>query len=114
MVLALLGDNPMQSEFACHIGLRGKLFCRACWVKGTDALSEPVQEELALNRDKSDASDTGLTSDSGSAVGSDMARDGETDEGDKRQPSTSIKKTKGSRKKVQDPCQIWSRVSRIL
>ncbi|RDB27987.1 hypothetical protein Hypma_002121 [Hypsizygus marmoreus] len=37
MVLALLGDNPMQSEFACHIGLRGKLFCRACWVKGTDA-----------------------------------------------------------------------------
>ncbi|KAJ7694731.1 hypothetical protein B0H14DRAFT_3659912 [Mycena olivaceomarginata] len=37
-VLALLGDNPMQSEFACHIGLRGKLFCRACWVKGTDAL----------------------------------------------------------------------------
>ncbi|KAJ7157732.1 hypothetical protein C8R46DRAFT_1355172 [Mycena filopes] len=37
-VLALLGDNPMQSEFACHIGLRGKLFCRACWVKGTDAM----------------------------------------------------------------------------
>jgi hypothetical protein len=34
-VLALLGDNPMQSEFACHIGLWGKLFCRACWVKGT-------------------------------------------------------------------------------
>ncbi|KAJ7707193.1 hypothetical protein B0H14DRAFT_2228663, partial [Mycena olivaceomarginata] len=33
-VLALLGDDPMQSEFACHIGLRGKLFCRACWVKG--------------------------------------------------------------------------------
>jgi hypothetical protein len=28
----------MQSEFACHIGMRGKLFCRACWVKGSDAL----------------------------------------------------------------------------
>ena len=26
----------MHSEFACHIGLRGKYFCRACWVKGTD------------------------------------------------------------------------------
>ncbi|KAF8966226.1 hypothetical protein BDZ97DRAFT_1657897 [Flammula alnicola] len=36
-VLALLGDNPMHSEFACHIGLRGKFFCRSCWVKGSDA-----------------------------------------------------------------------------
>ncbi|KAF9472390.1 hypothetical protein BDN70DRAFT_938219 [Pholiota conissans] len=36
-ILALLGDNPMHSEFACHIGLRRKYFCRACWVKGTDA-----------------------------------------------------------------------------
>jgi hypothetical protein len=36
VILALLGDNPMQSEFACHMGMRGKLFCRACWVKGTD------------------------------------------------------------------------------
>jgi len=35
-VLALLGDNPMHSEFACHIGLRGKFFCRTCWVKGSD------------------------------------------------------------------------------
>ncbi|KAF8987533.1 hypothetical protein BDZ89DRAFT_912158, partial [Hymenopellis radicata] len=33
-VLALLGDNPMQSEFACHIGMRGKFFCRNCDVKG--------------------------------------------------------------------------------
>ncbi|KAJ7475261.1 hypothetical protein B0H11DRAFT_1728235, partial [Mycena galericulata] len=39
-VLALLGDNPMQSEFACHIGLRGKFFCRACWVKGSDNAGE--------------------------------------------------------------------------
>lgn len=35
-VLALLGDNPMQSEFACHAGLRAKFFCRICMVKGKD------------------------------------------------------------------------------
>ncbi|KAJ3989861.1 hypothetical protein F5890DRAFT_1561385 [Lentinula detonsa] len=33
-VLAMLGDNPMQSEFACHIGLMGKMFCRCCFVQG--------------------------------------------------------------------------------
>ncbi|KAJ3739985.1 hypothetical protein DFH05DRAFT_1406273 [Lentinula detonsa] len=33
-VLALLGDNPMQSELACHIGFLGRLFCRNCWVSG--------------------------------------------------------------------------------
>lgn len=33
LVLALLGDNPdkMQSEFACHIGLRGRLFYHSCF-----------------------------------------------------------------------------------
>lgn len=36
-VLALLGDNPMHREFACHIGLRGKYFYRTCMVKGSDA-----------------------------------------------------------------------------
>jgi hypothetical protein len=46
MVLALLGDNPMQSEFACHIGLKGKFFCRACWVKGFDIQAEGVQQYL--------------------------------------------------------------------
>ncbi|KAL1674996.1 hypothetical protein EV122DRAFT_219370 [Schizophyllum commune] len=45
-VLALLGDNPMQSEFACHIGLRGKLFCRTCWVKGFDGAQDDEANPL--------------------------------------------------------------------
>ncbi|KAK6969308.1 hypothetical protein R3P38DRAFT_3502157 [Favolaschia claudopus] len=56
-VLALLGDNPMQSEFACHIGLRGKLFCRACWVKGSDGL-EAEAPATPTRRKDSPASDT--------------------------------------------------------
>ncbi|KAF8486509.1 hypothetical protein JB92DRAFT_3085578 [Gautieria morchelliformis] len=35
-MLALVGDNPMQSEMACHRGLLAKFFCRCCWVKGSD------------------------------------------------------------------------------
>ncbi|KAF8480671.1 hypothetical protein JB92DRAFT_1757084 [Gautieria morchelliformis] len=40
-ILALLGDNPMQSEMSCHRGLLAKFFCRCCWVKGLDAVSDP-------------------------------------------------------------------------
>ncbi|KAI6040693.1 hypothetical protein EDC04DRAFT_2992741 [Pisolithus marmoratus] len=36
-ILAMLGDNPMQSELACHVGLQGNLFCRNCWVQGAGA-----------------------------------------------------------------------------
>ncbi|KAG1833238.1 hypothetical protein DFJ58DRAFT_632431, partial [Suillus subalutaceus] len=39
-VLALLGDNPMQSEMACHIGSMGKYFCHVCKVKGHDTSAE--------------------------------------------------------------------------
>ena len=53
VVLALLGDNPMQSKFACHIGMHGKMFCQACWVKGADALVESTEHNN--NQDESDA-----------------------------------------------------------
>lgn len=72
-VLALLGDNPMQSEFACHIGLPGKLFCRACWVKGRDALDSdeysgdaPAAGQAAAGGNESDRS---AISDEGSVGG---------------------------------------------
>lgn len=69
MILALLGDNPMQSEFACHIGLRGKYFCRACWVKGSDALDADVRTNEQQGNPGSDAGD------SGSEVASDASGD---------------------------------------
>lgn len=43
-VLAMLGDNPMQSELACHVGLQGKFFCRNCWVQGVGADSRQPPE----------------------------------------------------------------------
>ncbi|KAF7339159.1 hypothetical protein MVEN_01993000 [Mycena venus] len=44
-ILAMLGDNPMQSEFASHIGLTGKCFYRVCNVKGADAKNRPQGDE---------------------------------------------------------------------
>ncbi|KAL4074425.1 hypothetical protein V8B97DRAFT_2022685 [Scleroderma yunnanense] len=46
-VLALLGDNPMQSELGCHVGLMGKYFCHVCKVKGHDAqdITTTVEDE---------------------------------------------------------------------
>ncbi|KAK7016987.1 hypothetical protein VNI00_018785 [Paramarasmius palmivorus] len=63
-VLALLGDNPMQSEFACHIGLRGKLFCRACKVRGKDSKREHADD----NDDSDEESSDGDDDDAGSAA----------------------------------------------
>lgn len=85
MVLALLGDNPMQSEFACHIGLGGKFFCRACWVKGRDA----SDEEHAAPRVRATPENTGVISDNESADGSDGSTGAASDNG-----STTSKKGK--------------------
>ena len=43
-ILALLGDNPMQSELSCHVGLNGNLFCRICTVKGSDTSGDPAAQ----------------------------------------------------------------------
>ncbi|KAJ3833982.1 hypothetical protein F5878DRAFT_545605, partial [Lentinula raphanica] len=53
-VLAMLGDNPMQSEFAGHIGLRGKFFCRVCWVKESSDRSDTEQSYSESSANESD------------------------------------------------------------
>ena len=44
-ILAFLGDNPMSSEFASHIGMQGKCFCRRCDAKGADVKNRAAGEE---------------------------------------------------------------------
>ncbi|EJD39390.1 hypothetical protein AURDEDRAFT_37439, partial [Auricularia subglabra TFB-10046 SS5] len=51
-VFAMLGDNPMQSEFCCHIGLRGRFFCRSCWVKGKGGDADGDDDAVADNPDQ--------------------------------------------------------------
>ncbi|KAL0578323.1 hypothetical protein V5O48_003670 [Marasmius crinis-equi] len=53
-VLAMLGDNPMQSELSCHVGFNGNLFCRVCEVSGSvdgseDDLSNPGPTAVPTN-----------------------------------------------------------------
>ncbi|KAH9935417.1 uncharacterized protein B0H18DRAFT_950971 [Fomitopsis serialis] len=70
-VLAILGDNPMQSELACHVGLAGKFFCWNCWVKGRDAADR--------QKDTGDASDSDLSSIHSFSTQSDNSSQADTD-----------------------------------
>src|SRR6266436_8210405 len=96
MVLALLGDNPMQSEFACHIGLEGKLFCRACWVKGTDARAETAQQHSNSPQASPRGSGAEATSEASSAGRSETSERND----DEAASATSGKSKKGRRKRV--------------
>ncbi|KAH8103883.1 hypothetical protein BXZ70DRAFT_888343 [Cristinia sonorae] len=44
-VVALLGDNPMQSELSCHVGLGGRLFCRVCKVSTSSGNEDEDEDE---------------------------------------------------------------------
>ncbi|KAL0566487.1 hypothetical protein V5O48_015525 [Marasmius crinis-equi] len=83
--LSLLGDNPMQSEFACHIGLRGKFFCRVCQVKGKDSADgrEEVRgdsDEDSDDDDPDDGNDAASATSAGSKTGRKRKRYVETPE----------------------------------
>lgn len=110
-VLAMLGDNPMQSEFACHIGLHGKLFCRACWVRGKDSTGDEGQAgDTGLdNQDIHGRAGMGVSDDGESDAGSSQGSqsdftsddDDQSDEGSVNSTS-SAKKPKRRRKQVLD------------
>ncbi|KAJ3805860.1 hypothetical protein F5876DRAFT_81326 [Lentinula aff. lateritia] len=80
-VLALLGDNPMQSEFASHIGMRGKFFCRICWVKGKDASADDdrvLAESVAGNDGSGSEDDNGSETRSVQSASTTASRNAET------------------------------------
>jgi hypothetical protein len=71
-VLALLGDNPMQSEFACHIGMLGKFFCRICKVHGKDAINPSTVSAGSDNNSETSISSVSTAS-SASLLNDDLA-----------------------------------------
>ena len=109
-VFALLGDNPMQSEMACHVRTTGKYFCRIYKIANLNFEGEnEVQEEekitpsgpVSLRTGETDDSDlasevSAAFSDNGSEASIPAARDRAT-EG--KEMSSKGKKTRKRRRK---------------
>ena len=89
-VLAMLGDNPMQSEIACHVGLAGKLFCRICRVsKGSAAAEEDPdgpEPQMTVDDAASIHSRVDSVSDGASVASSQGGHQGQT--GRRKKPET--------------------------
>lgn len=121
-VLALLGDNPMQSEFACHMGMRAKFFCRNCWVKGKDMVDDtekstagPSPSDVGLPEVSSDVdSDHGEDGDLEGSV--DAGSDGEGSMGgaDSDHDSGSLRPSKKKGKKQESMADMVHRVTAFL
>ena len=109
-VLALLGDNPMQSEFACHIGLRGKYFCRTCMVKGSDAADDLVLHPVDQPNETTD-NPTSEMSDAGSDGASEIS-DTTDQAGLSANPSTQSRKKRA--KVVETMSSMVTRIKAFL
>ena len=73
-VLALLGDNPMQSKFTSHIRMNGNLFCQVCLVKNPTLAEDEVVEPKGTSQDVQSGSDAGELSHESDGL-SDLDRD---------------------------------------
>ncbi|EIM81338.1 uncharacterized protein STEHIDRAFT_66542 [Stereum hirsutum FP-91666 SS1] len=74
-VLSILGDNPMQSEMACHIGMNGKMFCRMCTVEGDDIDEDDTNDHPSHphpNPDGSASEGEGAATDSSAQTNNDI------------------------------------------
>ncbi|ETW76444.1 hypothetical protein HETIRDRAFT_174525 [Heterobasidion irregulare TC 32-1] len=67
------------SKFACHIGLRGKFFCHACWVKGKDADDE-LAAPMMISSMANDAGENALNEIHCDSLGNSSA-DGDSQDG---------------------------------
>lgn len=56
-VFGLLGDNPMQSEMACHVGMAGNNFCRICKVSSPHFEEDEENGDIIPSTNRADESD---------------------------------------------------------
>ena len=114
-VLALLGDNPMQSEFACHVGLGEKYFCRICYT-----CNPTIEEENSGPVDCTANSDTELNSSASDAITDNELGRGAGARGASRQTSAAKgarvknKKKASKKKKPESLAQLIGRAQGFL